>query len=185
MERGRSPSKRLQATAYHEAGHAVVACALRRNLHRVTIVADDDDDSLGACHYGIGARIQPEWESDTQVRRVIERDVLTSLAGMMAERRFTGRMNRQGADSDRMKAAWAASYLYDGEVLDAYLRFMLLRVDSMVAVPMNWHAIEAVAAALLNNGSLSGRTTRRIIRDSGRSAPPRVGRNLRLFEGKG
>src|SRR5688572_7589067 len=68
------------ATAYHEAGHAVVALALGRPVTQVTIVADRD--TLGLCEFGKGTfKPSADW---------LEREMLIALGGLAAEARFTG-----------------------------------------------------------------------------------------------
>src|SRR5438876_455834 len=63
-----------EATAYHEAGHAVVALALDRPVHRVSVLANRD--RLGQCEFAKG-RFRPteDW---------VEREVLIALAGPAA-----------------------------------------------------------------------------------------------------
>ncbi|MGL4422962.1 MAG: M50 family metallopeptidase, partial [Gemmataceae bacterium] len=68
------------ATAFHEAGHAVVATALGRVVHRISI--EPKQRYLGRCEFGPGRR-QPtdDWRSD---------EILIALAGMVAEAQQTG-----------------------------------------------------------------------------------------------
>src|SRR5947209_7847277 len=67
---------RAEATAYHEAGHAVAALALGRPVHRVSILPDREH--LGWCAFGKSVfRPSEDW---------LEREILISLAGIAAER---------------------------------------------------------------------------------------------------
>ncbi len=69
-----------EATAYHEAGHAVVALALGRPVDRVTIVPDPKH--AGLCEFRKGSfRPSDDW---------LEREILIALGGVAAEARHTG-----------------------------------------------------------------------------------------------
>src|SRR5262245_58443221 len=79
-----------EATAYHEAGHAVAALALDRPVVKVSIRADRD--RLGICFFGKAVfRPSEDW---------LEREVLIALAGLAAEARHTGTYDHVGAARD-------------------------------------------------------------------------------------
>jgi ATP-dependent Zn protease len=71
------------ATAYHEAGHAVIALYHDRSIHR---------DYLGKCEVRKGVRRTKE--------DIVEQEILISLAGLAAESRLTGTYNLSGASKD-------------------------------------------------------------------------------------
>src|SRR3954452_18626866 len=88
------------ATAFHEAGHACAAIALKAGLRRVSIVPGDE--SLGVTH---AQAIPSNWEDriieasysgpggfemDGRIRRRIEQQVACRLAGAIAEMQATG-----------------------------------------------------------------------------------------------
>src|SRR5437868_4318539 len=80
-----------EATAYHEAGHAVVALALGRPIHRVSVLPDRDH--LGLCRSGKGgSRPSEDW---------LEREILIALGGIAAEARHTGTYAWDEAARDR------------------------------------------------------------------------------------
>ena len=90
---------RLTATAYHEAGHAVMAVVLGRTVEKVTVCPAElqtGGGRLGACKIQKGRR----GTSNDQV----EDDLLVLLAGMAAERQFTEQYCRIGAAQDLMIA---------------------------------------------------------------------------------
>src|SRR5439155_12145082 len=77
-------------TAYHEAGHAVIALALGRTIHKVSALPNRE--RLGECRFGKGnARAADDW---------IEREILIALAGPAAEARFTGTFADEEAKED-------------------------------------------------------------------------------------
>src|SRR3954470_11076447 len=78
------------ATAYHEAGHAVVALCLDRPVHRVSVLPNRD--RLGQCEFAKG-RFKPSEDA-------LEREILIALGGMAAEARFTGTYHMDAADHD-------------------------------------------------------------------------------------
>ena len=83
-------SPQLVATAYHEAGHAVVALALGRVVHRVSILPNRD--TLGQCEFRKGTRKKSHDELETEI--------LIALAGMAAEAKHTGTYDRPAAGRD-------------------------------------------------------------------------------------
>jgi ATP-dependent Zn protease len=86
------------ATAYHEAGHAVVALAYDRPVHRVSVLPNQL--FAGLCEFQKG---KTRGSVD-----VVEREILISLAGMVAEARHTGTYDRAAAGRDlRQARAWA------------------------------------------------------------------------------
>ena len=89
------------ATAYHEAGHAVVALALGRPVHRVSVLPDRE--RLGLCEFGKGVfRPSEDW---------LEREILIALGGIAAEARHTGdlRLGRRRPRLSSTSAAWRCS----------------------------------------------------------------------------
>jgi ATP-dependent Zn protease len=79
-----------ELTAYHEAGHAVVAMALDRPVHRVSILPNRD--RAGQCEFGKGV-YRPSEDA-------LEREILIALAGMAAEARHSGTYAMAEAERD-------------------------------------------------------------------------------------
>lgn len=73
-------------TAYHEAGHAVIAMVVGKAVHRVSIVPNAT--RLGACELKKGRLCASNDE--------LEDEVLVLLAGVAAEGRLTGQYNWSG-----------------------------------------------------------------------------------------
>src|SRR5688500_12069516 len=78
------------ATAYHEAGHAVIALALGRNVQRVSILPNQL--RLGQCELKKG-RSKPAHDP-------VEVTILILLGGVAAEARYTGVYAWAGAQQD-------------------------------------------------------------------------------------
>ena len=85
----------LKATAYHEAGHAVMALFLGRPIDKVTISPGKSAigvERLGACHIKKGrGKGSKDW---------LEDEVMILLAGMVAESQITGQYCAAGAAQD-------------------------------------------------------------------------------------
>ena len=80
-----------QTTAYHEAGHAVVALALGRPVQGVSVLPRRK--YLGVCEYRKGVfRPSQDW---------LEREALMALGGIAAEARHTGSYTWENAIHDR------------------------------------------------------------------------------------
>jgi len=75
-----------EATAYHEAGHAVVGLALRRPVREVSILPDRIH--LGWCEF----HKPGDW---------LVREVLIALGGIVAEIRYFGDFGPSGAARDQ------------------------------------------------------------------------------------
>ena len=135
------------ATAYHEAGHAVVALAHDRPVHRVSVLPNQLH--LGQCEFRKGVqRASVDW---------VEQEILISLAGMAAEARLTGRYDRGAAGRDLRHARTLALPRATEKQLDRYERRMLAKVENLMSDDAIWKAVESIAAALMRHGQISGR----------------------------
>ena len=141
------------ATAYHEAGHAAVALALDRPVHKVTILPGRD--LLGWCKFQKGVfRPTEDW---------VEREVLIALAGMAAEARFTGDYCEDGAARDLRYARKLLAERAGGERrADRLERRSLSKVEALLNDDDTWRAVELIAEALLKTGTISGRAARHL-----------------------
>src|SRR4051794_39921771 len=120
------------ATAYHEAGHAVVALALGRPVHRVTVLANRD--RLGQCEFQKGQfRPSADW---------LEEEILIALAGMAAEARVTDAYDRNAAGRDLRYARRLALQRATERSLDRFERRMLAKVEHLLADEGHWKAVE-------------------------------------------
>lgn len=169
------------ATAYHEAGHAVVGQHLGFGAPKsLTIVPTDD--RLGATewsrrrlpkNFGAGGLLSPDQ------RDRVERDAVTLLAGPLAEEKFTGNPNPVGAgiheldapvictdgaeathsfseDGDLGKVQRRLEHLNDSmEATAAHLAWLEQRTRDVLDNPVVWQQVEAVAEALLERGTLN------------------------------
>ena len=150
-----------EATAYHEAGHAVAALALDRPVVKVSI--QPDRDRLGICFYGKAVfRPSEDW---------LEREVLLALAGMAAEARHTGTYDRAGAARDlRYAHRLAVQRAGNERQAERLERRLLAKAEHLLQREVNWRAVERIAAALIEQKEISGRQARHLYEECLRQA---------------
>jgi hypothetical protein len=143
-----------EATAHHEAGHAVAAWRMYLPFKYVTIKPDADDGSLGHVLHDVHPKwFRPDDDLSDRVRLRLERHIITSFAGQIAETKFRGRRPRFGMHSDNQIAVDMAFRLGGSrETLEAYLKYCWCRSHDVVNGC--WRQIEAMAAALLQKQTL-------------------------------
>src|SRR5438128_1418141 len=133
-----------EATAYHEAGHAVVALALGRPIHRVSILPDREH--LGRCQFGKGVfRPSEDW---------LEREILIALGGTAAEARHTDAYAWDEAGRDRQYVRLLAVQRAGERQAERLERRLLAKAEHLLARPGHWRAVESIAAELLRHGAL-------------------------------
>jgi ATP-dependent Zn protease len=141
-----------EVTAYHEAGHAVVALALGRPVHKVSVLPNQD--LLGQCHFRKGVfRPSDDW---------VEQELLIALAGMAAEARHTGGYCRDGAARDLRYARKLAAQRAGDRGAERLERRMLAKVENLLGDDGLWKAVELIAAELVCCGTISGRAARHL-----------------------
>lgn len=136
-----------EATAYHEAGHAVIAMALGRSVQRVSVLPKLD--TLGRCEFQKGrTRPSEDW---------LEREILISLAGLAAEARHTGQYAWEGAARDLQVVKRLATQRAGERHVERLQKRLLSKVEHMLAQPETWRAVQLIAAELLRVETISGR----------------------------
>jgi len=145
-------------TAYHEAGHAVIALCLDRPVHRVSVLPNRE--RLGQCEFGKG-RFKPSEDA-------LEREILIALAGLAAEARHTGTYQMEEADRDLRYVRRLALDRKSARAAPRYEERMLSKVEAMLADDATWRAVERIAAELLKHGVISGRAARHLFEQATR-----------------
>ena len=146
-----------QSTAYHEAGHAVMALALGRPVACVSV--RPGREFLGTCHFGKAVfRPSEDW---------LEREALIALAGPAAEARLTGAYAWDAGARDQTYAEGLALQRAGGaRQAQRLMRRLLAKAEYLLARPDNWRAVERLAAELLRLGEISGRAARHLYDES-------------------
>lgn len=155
----------IMATAYHEAGHAVMAFALGRKIHKVTIIAGRTPfgiAKLGACELQKG-RHKPR-------RDAFEDEVLILLAGMVAEARYTGSYCQKGAREDlKLVESLLCNRANSQKQHEKLHRRLLGKTEHFLEDDVLANAVKRVADELIRRKTISGRTVRHLFEESERS----------------
>jgi ATP-dependent Zn protease len=154
----------LHVTAYHEAGHAVVAFIERVAIHSITIDACRDYAGrvIRANPYqGIKPNIDNTLRSRNRVRAVVR----VLLAGFMAQKMKDPNSYRSHHDkTDRQTATDLIRLIASPKTPDASLKVLGLDVkDTLTA---QWYRVEALAQELLKQRTLSQKEVRKVIMDA-------------------
>jgi len=149
------PSK-VERVAYHEAGHVVMAVLLRIPIRYATIIPDLERNFLGCVFVGPN-NFNPGVTIGDDGPRFVEKRVLFSWGGIVAEAFFTKRQNWRWASFD-VSSIVESAIPFCGEEKEAaaYIAWLRIRTMKTLAMPENWRAVEAVAAALLEHRRLPG-----------------------------
>jgi ATP-dependent Zn protease len=159
----------MRATAYHEAGHAVVADRLGYGFSTVSIIPDADDATHGRIVFSCPVLASdPNLGLTLRQEERVRNNIVVTLAGGIAEERFCGKPTDEitlGTQSDRDSVTDLAFRMAGSTAeCQALLDWLATRADNIVT--HRWPQIEAVAAALVERRRLSGTEARLIIRES-------------------
>src|SRR5436190_6444518 len=134
-----------RATAYHEAGHAVLAFVLGRPVECVSILPNRE--RLGVCEFGKGVyRPSEDW---------LEREILIALGGIAAEARFTGIYAWDAAARDQQYVRRLAEQRAGERRAERLQRRLLAKAEHLLAGDGSWLAVELIAAELLSQREIS------------------------------
>jgi ATP-dependent Zn protease len=153
---GEAAIAKLIATAFHEAGHAVMALALGRPVQKVTISPAQLQSGgyrLGACQFDKGrTKASKDW---------IEDEVLILLAGMVAESHVTSEYCQHGAAQDlRVARRLLENRAKNERQLERLERRMLDKTNHLLSDEAMTKAVELIANELLERETVSGRAVR-------------------------
>jgi ATP-dependent Zn protease len=161
-----------QATAFHEAGHAVMANRLGLRLRKVTIIPSEG--LAGYCQHFRGYRDKHmETGNDPyRVRLRIEKHIMTALAGMVAQKFYSRRSFKPiHARSDMENAAqMAMSITGSTKESNAFMEWLYIRTTNELKDSVHWEAVKALAAELLLHGELTGKQATKVIRETENSS---------------
>jgi hypothetical protein len=159
-------TKKLESTAYHEAGHAVMAYHVRRRFKYVTI--EQEEDSLGHILLSRWPKgIEPGIDSGARVENYLKNSILIDLAGHAAERLFKGRNNWVGSRQDVQTAVEFADYVCgSNEESQAYVKWLFIKARNIIRLEPYWDSIKALAKELLIKKKIGYMAARKIIKDA-------------------
>jgi ATP-dependent Zn protease len=153
-----SPNEQSQrlCTAYHEAGHAVVAFVFERPVQKLSILPDQR--RLGHCELRKGV--------NRASRDRLEADILILLAGVASEAIHSGSYNWEGAGQDLQSVRRLAVMRSGDGQADKLTRRLLAKAEFLLRQPQNWNAVQLIAAELVEKNSVSGRVVRHYVEQS-------------------
>jgi hypothetical protein len=154
--RPRRRGRERERTAYHEAGHAIMAHACGIAVKRISIV--EDEGSLGRMHKGMPRWIHEIDHNVTPYREIkLHQHIMVYLAGAAATAIYAHYGTWRGTGADLLVATHMADCVTGGpEETDALLDWLWIRTRQRLAVPPTWARVEAVATALLARHALTG-----------------------------
>ena len=154
-----TPSESLIATAYHEAGHAVMAVSLGRTIHKATIASA----KLQTGGVRLGA-VKMEQGRSGATRDWLENEVLILFAGMVAESQFTGSYCPRGAASDLRAIERLLSTRANTErQFEKLHRRLLDKTEYLLGDEVHEKAITSVAEQLLEHETIKGRLVKHFL----------------------
>jgi ATP-dependent Zn protease len=149
-------AQRLAATAYHEAGHAVMALSLGRPIQKVTI--SPTQLQTGGMRLGVCEIKKGRLKASKDAR---EDEVLILLAGMVAEARFSGQYCQLGAAGDLRSVRRLLESRTSNERQFKRLQQRLLdKTEHQLRDQGHAQAVALIADQLVEKTTISGRAAR-------------------------
>jgi hypothetical protein len=147
---------RRERTAYHETGHTIASLFLELPLRSTSIVAKEDYLGVTICR-----RLTKQLVQAAEIRDLTpaqrdrsEREVVVSLAGVIAEKMACGRWKTSGAREDvRSADDFLGALSGSDDERTAY--FTLLAIRTRDLLRRRWPYVEAVSKALLSKNTLA------------------------------
>jgi len=134
-------------TAYHEAGHAVMAYFLGVRLKKVSIVPGKD--YVGRLLHG---KILRGRYIELNSRNSMEKNALVALSGDIAQKHHAPR-SRSGASKDHEEAFSMATMVNTSpEATDAWIKWLKIRAED--TLKLRWALVDAVAWELVKKNEL-------------------------------
>ena len=154
-------TKTLWATAYHEAGHAIIALANKIAVYSVSI--KPEGTTLGqALIRNVMAGRGVDCDISTQNRLRMERYSKALLAGPIAERKFVksdgGRYRCKGGSDHATLINYVSYFCGSDAMLDAYIKLLYEMATLEVNAHHNWNRIENLAGILIEREEIKKRT---------------------------
>ncbi len=150
---------RRKATAYHEAGHTVVAWRLGADPRRATIIPHGDVQGEMIQESPI-VEASLEFDGSDHARNRIERAIMICFAGPIAQRHVAPRSWRRWHGGPDYVVAFDLALRINGSprAAKAHMKWLEIRVQDLLE--RLWDYVEAIAGELLVRGTLSAEEIR-------------------------
>lgn len=171
----RKKHDRRTLSAYHEAGHAVVAYDQEVRVHGITIVPDEGRMGHISIDTLLLNRLAPTFQFNKGARNrfTMERHVMVLQGGHAAVHRLDPTrkelaMTLTGEGSDHCIAmSLVKTFAAREREAEKYYQWLDARTEGVIANPLRWFQIQILAEALLERGQLGARRVREIIKGAG------------------
>jgi len=154
------------ATAYHEAGHAVVGHVFGHRLKKITIVPSKSENYVGCVFFGKRPSVKGiDRDPSPKIRLAAEERILVSLAGLCAQRLFNPLTCRSlhGQEDFKEVLLYVGHLIRENET-ELFLKWMQVRTENHLRD--HWKAVEVLAEELIRRREISGEEAERIIQDA-------------------
>jgi hypothetical protein len=160
-------SKRLEDTAYHEAGHAVACWHLRVPFKYATIIPNADENSLGHVKTHPKPSFHPDIDDGWRARQWAEKQIMVNFAGGVAVKYVLGRKRVSGLWGDDHNTVEVSGYFADSpEEEEAFLKWLHARTVSLFHRIYIQVATHALAHELLQRKTIRRRDAVAIIQEA-------------------
>ena len=172
---GQKKYDRRTLSAYHEAGHAVVAYDQGVRVHGISIVPDEGRMGHIAIDTLLLNRLAPTFQYNKGARNrfTMERHVMVLQGGHAAVHRLdpikkelAETVNGEGSDQNIAMSLVKAFASGDLEA-EKYYQWLDARTEGIMANPMRWFQVQALAEALIEDEQLGARKVRMVIKEAG------------------
>jgi hypothetical protein len=152
----------LERTAYHEAGHALLAFRFHIPIKEISII--EKGDSLG---HVSSTHLPQSLILGTYSNNIIEKYIMWCFSGLAAESIVTGKKNYVGASLDSESATeLIIRNVGSSEQATQYSEEMWKKTISWMKLPTNLNYLHLIAAILLQKKKLTKKDLKNIFKKS-------------------
>jgi hypothetical protein len=154
----KSVSKSVRSTAYHEAGHAFVACYFRLATHSISIEPEKGESDGHVRYQNPLAGVDLNRDYSDEARFKVEKLMIICFAGPAAQRYYNPKGVRKYHAEHDMEIVDKLMMRFAGgskETMKAHHKWLSLRALDIVSNPEYWQTISNLAEALIERGSLN------------------------------
>jgi hypothetical protein len=166
---------RRTLSAYHEAGHAVVAYDQGVRVHGISIVPDEGRMGHIAIDTLLLNQLAPTFQTNKGARNrfTMERHVMVLQGGHASVRKLeparknlAEAVNGEGSDQN-IAISLVKAFAADQLEAEKYYQWLDARTEGIMANPMRWFQVRILAESLLQHEQLGARKVREIIKGAG------------------